>query len=460
MTAALHAAELGASVALIEADRLGGVCTDDGCTPTRVLAHAARLVREAAQYPDYGLSAARPTLDFARLIAQTQVTVYRIHEKKQLAAHLTSTGVRVMELAGAAHFVDPHTVALGSGGTVRAERFVISVGGHARRLDIPGSELALTHSDVWRLTSLPARLAIVGSAATGSQLASIFAAFGSQVTLLDLAPRILPAEDVLVSSTMGHAFANRGIEVATGIDGIRRLVRDGPSLRLDYAVAGEERRVAVDAAIMAVGWQGNTAALGLEMAGVATERDYVRVGPDLRTSADHVWAAGDVTGGLMLVQTATSEARLAAENAVRGGGRRVDHRIVPHGGFTDPEYASVGSTLGVTVVVGYDELDRAVIDGRTEGFAKLVVTPDGLIAGASVVGEQAVEVAQVVASAMAASMRVEQVAELELAYPTYAAILGLAARRLVQRDQARSSARWETVAATRPAEWEWRERNA
>ncbi len=202
------------------------------------------------------------------------------------------------------------------------------------------------------------------------------------------------------------------------------------------------RPLAVEAVILSVGWVGNVDGLGLEAAGVRTERGYVAVDDQLRTSAAHIWAAGDITGRMMLVQSADHEARVAAENAMRGAARSASHRIVPHGGFTDPEYGSVGLTEAqaraaepdcVTAVVPYADMDRAVIDGRPDGFCKLLVSRrTRQILGAHVVGEQAVEIVQIAAAARAAGMPVEQLAELELAYPTFTAILGLAARQAVR----------------------------
>lgn len=204
--------------------------------------------------------------------------------------------------------------------------------------------------------------------------------------------------------------------------------------------------------------------LGLEAAGVEVERGYVRVDDALRTSAPHIFAAGDITGRMMLVQSATFEGNLAAEKAVLGGGRGYRHEIVAHGGFTDPEYASVGLTERrareehdcVASVVPYADLDRGVIDGYPEGFCKLVVDrASRRILGAHIVGEQAVEVVQIAATAMRAGMRVEELADVELAYPTFTAIVGLAARRAL-RDLGlvAVSADRGTPELTRAVEWE------
>jgi pyruvate/2-oxoglutarate dehydrogenase complex dihydrolipoamide dehydrogenase (E3) component len=216
---------------------------------------------------------------------------------------------------------------------------------------------------------------------------------------------------------------------------------DGGALRLGYTLGtGEASAARVEAVILAVGWPGSVEALRLEAAGVRVEHGHVAVDDHLRTSAPHIYAAGDLTGRMMLVQSATAEGRAAAEHAALGVGSGVRHTVVPHGGFTDPEYGSVGMTEAqasaagvdcVVAVVPYADLDRAVIDGHTEGMCKLIVSrQERRLIGAHIVGEQAVEVLQIVAAGMAAGMGLEHLAALELAYPTYSAIAGLAARAI------------------------------
>lgn len=465
VTAALRARELGASVALVERGRMGGTCTNDGCAPTRVLAKAARLVRDTEQFAAYGLRGERPEVDLPALLARTQEQVYRLHEKKQLLEHLDDSGIRVWAQAGQSHFVDAHTLQLGSGERLQGDQFILCTGGHARRLAFPGSEVTLTHSDVWSLQQLPGSVAIVGAAATGCQLASIFAAFGAEVSLIDVAPRILSAEDELTSQVMALAFQENGIQLLTATGGVSRIEQDG-QLHVTYTRDGQEHRLRADAVIMAVGWIGNVEGMNLDAAGVKVAGGYVLVDDTLRTSVPHIYAAGDITGRMMLVQSATQEARIAADNALLDAGRRYEHQIVPHGGFTDPEYGSVGLTERqaqerddcAVAVVPYADLDRAVVDGRTDGFCKLIVSRHSRqILGAHVVGEQAVEVVQVAAAGMAAGMEVQQLAELELAYPTYTAIMGLAARQLVRELSLTPLAReWRSLPRVRDrvAEWE------
>lgn len=464
VTAALRARELGAAVALVERDNLGGTCVGDGCVPTRVLAHAARLVRDAGQYAAYGLEGGPPGVNFARLLNRTQRIVYEVQEKKQIKGRLEAAGVEVFDHAGVARFAESNTLALGDGTSLRGEKFILCTGGHARRIPLPGGEYALTHSDIWKLEKLPRSVAVVGGAATGCQLASVFGAFGARVWLLEVAPRILAAEDGVVSRGITEAFGGRGIEVITGISGIERIEEDGDGLRLAYTKAGETCLLDTEAVVLCVGWAGNLERLNLGAAGVETEGGYIKVDNSLRTSAPHVFAAGDITGRMMLVQSATYEGNLVAEKAVLEDERSYRHEIVPHGGFTDPEYGSVGLTERrarekydcAVAVVSYSDLDRGVIDGHAEGFCKLVVDRSSRrVLGAHIVGEQAVEVVQIVATAMRANMPVEELADVELAYPTFTSIVGIAARR-VARDLGLVvvSSRYGISAKTRAAEWE------
>jgi pyruvate/2-oxoglutarate dehydrogenase complex dihydrolipoamide dehydrogenase (E3) component len=469
VTAALRARELGVEVALVERGDMGGTCTNDGCVPTRVLAKAARLRRDADQFARYGLEGGAPEVDFARLLDRVRNVVQAVHEKKKLRDQLEAAGVRVFDRVSTAGFLDEHTLALEDGKNLESEKFIICGGGRARRIAFPGSEHALTYDDIWTMKKVPSSIAIVGGAATGCQLASVFAAFGARVWLLDVTPRILAAEDEAVSDEVARGFGRRGIEVITSIDGIERIEKTEGHLRLCYGKEGVGHTLHTEAVVLAVGWPGNVEDLKLGAAGVETERGYIRVDDALRTSAPHVFAAGDITGRMMLVQSATREGNLAAEQAVLGGEHFYRHEIVPHGGFTEPEYASVGlierSAQGrihdcAVATVSYAELDRSVIDGHDEGFCKLIV--DGAsrrLVGAHIVGEQAVEVVQIVATAMRAGMTVEQLADVEFAYPTFTTIVGIAARRILRSlGLVAVSPQWGIPERTLGAEWEHRDR--
>jgi pyruvate/2-oxoglutarate dehydrogenase complex dihydrolipoamide dehydrogenase (E3) component len=468
VTAALRARELGATVALVEKGRMGGTCTNDGCVPTRVLAKAARLLRDYQQYADYGLQTTPPIANFSHLINRTQQIVYSIHEKKQLMSVLEEAGVVVYAGVGPANFVDPHSIRLPDGRYLEGDKFILCIGGHAARLNFPGADLAITHSDVWSLRGLPASVAIIGAAATGCQLASIFDAFGSSVTLLEMATTVLPREDQSTSEYIGNAFKSRGIQMVTGIGGVERIEKQPDGLNVHYSVDGRQEVLIVETVVMATGWPGNLEGLDLSIPGVEVDKGYIQVDDQFKTTAGHIWAAGDITGRMMLVQSAGHEARVAAENAVLGQRHEHNHYIVPHGGFTDPEYGSVGLTEAqagqvggyMVALVPFSDLDRAVIDGHTEGFCKLIIDKDShKILGAHVVGEQALETVHLVAAGMAADIGIDQLADLEIAYPTYAAVVGLAARKLVRElGMMQLSPQWRTLHKQHISEWERSER--
>lgn len=465
VTAALRARELGASVALVERGQLGGTCTNDGCAPTRVLAKAARLMRDGQQFEAYGLDGAPPQVAFAQLLARTRETIERLHQKKQLAHHLQQADITLLTNTGGASFVDEHTLELGDGTRLSGRSIIVCAGGQARRFPFPGSEYALTHHDVWTMTKLPRSIALVGGAATGCQLASVFAAFGVEVTIFETGKTILGRGDALLSQVMDEAFRQHGIAIINNISGIEAIEKTREGLTLKYKKQDQIYGLEAEAILLAVGWVGNVSALNLEAAGVQHERGYIVVNDFLQSSQPNIFAAGDITGRMMLVQSGSYDGRLAAENAVMGPNLPYRHLIVPHGGFTDPEYGSVGKTEEeayaqeecVVAVVPYAHLDRAVIDGRTIGFCKLIVSSDShRILGAHIVGEQALEAIQLVAAAMSADMWVEQLADLELAYPTYTAIVGLAARQAVRRLGVLPLApQWRDDRRPLVAEWEW-----
>jgi pyruvate/2-oxoglutarate dehydrogenase complex dihydrolipoamide dehydrogenase (E3) component len=457
VSAALHAAELGAAVTLIERGRVGGTAYNSGPAPVRTLARAARLVRDWSSWEMFGLRGPRPEVDLAATLANAQRVGAYLHDRKRIADHIQSAGVDLVEEAGDVRFVDAHTLAAADGRTWTADRVIIAVGGKAGRLPIPGADLGLTYEDVRNVTALPERVCVIGAADTGCQLTSILADFGSAVTLVEYGPRIVPRADIDVSVALEQAFRGRGIDVVTGAS-VHQLERLARGVRVRYRVGGDSRMVDVDAAFFAVGWPGNADLVDAAAAGVITERGYVTVDAFMATNVPHIFAAGDVDGNSMLVSSATIEGRAAAENAVLGPHRRVGHEIVPAGSFTDPEYGSVGLTEEqartrydcVVAVARYEDMLRPVADGQPEGFCKLIVeTAERKIVGAHVFGEYSAEVIQMVAACMAAGMPVEDVAELQFAFPTFTEGVSQAAQMAVNQLGVRPMSRlWSSLSTT------------
>jgi pyruvate/2-oxoglutarate dehydrogenase complex dihydrolipoamide dehydrogenase (E3) component len=437
---ALRARELGASVTLIEAERLGGTCFNKGPAPVRTLARAARLRHDAADFAGFGLKGDVPQVDIGAVIANATRIAGYANDVLHLTETVRQAGVDVIDRAGPARFVDRLSLALADGRRVQGDRILLTVGGSARKLPIPGNELALSFDDLWSLETLPARAGVVGGSATGCQLASILVDLGVDVVLLEGAPRLIARSDLDLSRGLEAGFVERGVHVVTSALSKSIEARDS-QLCLTYEKDGRVQRLDTDAIFLAVGWPGNTSALHLDVPGVETQGPYIRTDEFLRTNVPEIFAAGDVNGISMLVQSAAFQGVIAAENAVRGAHRPYYPHVVATGSFTQPEYGSVGMTEEearadhdcVVEVVRYDRLPRAIIDRRTDGLCKLIVDrKTHTLLGAHVLGSHAAEVIQVAATCMAAGMNVQRMAELELAFPTFTEAIGMAARQCVR----------------------------
>lgn len=455
VTAALHAAELGAEVTLVERGRVGGTALNHGPAPVRTLARAARLVRDWSSWERFGLRGPGPEVDLAAVLANAQRVADYAYERKRMAEQIRTAGIDLIEEAGDARFIDAHTVAVADGRTWTGDRVIIAVGGTAGRLPIPGAELGLTYEDLRSLTTLPRRVGVIGAADTGCQLTSILADFGCQVTLFEYAPRIVQRADAEVSVELQQAFQARGIDVFTDA-AVQQIEALQPGVRILYRVGDESRTLDFDAVFFAVGWPGNADLIDAAAAGVVTERGYVKADVFQATNVPHIFAAGDVDGNSMVVSSAILEGRVAAENAVLDAKRRILHDIVPGGSFTNPEYGSVGLTEEqacasydcAVAVARYEDLLRPIADGHPAGFCKLIVdTTERHILGAHVVGEYSAEVIQMVAACMAAGMRIEDVAELQFAFPTFTEGVSQAAQMLASRLGVRPTRRlWSSLA--------------
>ena len=434
VVAALRAGDMGAKTALVTQDQFGGMAANDGPVPVRTLAHAARLLRDARQLGRYGIQISEPRLDYQRLLARVREVTEDVRSHSVWRKSLEELGVTIHEHAGTAHFVDSQTIETTSGLRLQGQSIIICTGGLSRRLTVPGSELTATHSDAWSLTTIPPSMLVIGGGATGAQVASVFNAFGSEIQLFHTGKRILPTEDEDVSTAMAQAFRDSGIVVRENFGVIDSFEKTASGVRMWFSKDGRRESTEASLAVIAVGWIANTDGLNLSQAGVETdERGFIRVDSYLRTSANNILAAGDVTGRLMLVPQAIHDGYVAATNAIKGNEKMVPRQVAPIGSFTDPEYAQVGLTESkaresydvVVATRNFDSTTRTIIDGRTYGFCKLIVDrKTRLILGCHVVGERAVEITQVAAVAIAGGMRVDDLAQVPLSFPTYAGVLG------------------------------------
>ena len=248
----------------------------------------------------------------------------------------------------------------------------------------------------------------------------------------------MPGADASISAALGQAFEAKGIKVITGAK-VQALERSGEQVSIQFTRGGPAEHATAEAVFAAVGWPANLHNLDLDAAGVTSGPRAIPVDDYLQTNVGHIFAAGDVNGRSKLVQSARLEGRIAAWNAVRGPTRQPGHDVVPSGSFTDPEYGTVGLTEDQAagdhdIAVGiarYDDLVRPVADGHPDGFCKLIADQHShLILGAHVLGEYSAETVQVVATAMRAGMNVEQLAEMQFAYPTFTEAVSMAAQKV------------------------------
>jgi len=439
--AALRAGDFGAKTALITRAAFGGMSANEGPIPVRVLAHAARLAREARQLAQYGIEVERPSLDYARLVERARAVVGEARRNSTLLEQIKNAGVELFEHAGAVAFEDSKTIRSASAPMLRGKQFVICSGGVSRALDVPGAELTVTPADAFSLTAVPKSMIVIGAGATGAQVASIFNALGSSVTICQAGPRIVASEDVEISDAVAAAFREDGMTIHQGFGRIERI--DPATSGVSVTLAGAEQSpLEAELVVCAVGWRADTDVLNLQWVGVdLNERGFIGVDDSLRTSASHVYAAGDVLGRSMLVPPAVRDGFIAGNNAAGAERLTMPAGVEPIGSFTDPEYAKVGLTEEQarqqydTVVsrASYAETTRPIIDGRTRGFCKLVIDRGSRqILGCHIVGERAVEVAQMAAIAMTAEMTVDTLARIPLSFPTYANVFGRAALRAIR----------------------------
>jgi pyruvate/2-oxoglutarate dehydrogenase complex dihydrolipoamide dehydrogenase (E3) component len=430
LVTAYVAAAARARVMLVERDRMGGDCLNTGCVPSKAIIRSARIAGYIRRVSEFGLQAGPLTVDFPRVMQRVRDVIARV-EPHDSVARYTSLGVDCV--AGSARLTSPWTVAV-NGRTTKTRSIVIATGGRPVVPPIPGLEDVgyLTSDTVWRLQALPRRLLVLGGGPIGCELAQAFARLGSEVTLVEMADRLLGREDAAVSATLAGRFAAEGIRVLTG----RRAARFETTGAGKVAVcSGDdgEQRVGFDEVLVAVGRRANTDGLELGNAGIELDRDgTVPVNEYLQTVRPHILACGDVSGPFQLTHAAGFQGWFCAMNALFGSIRRfrVDYTVMPWAVFTDPEIARVGLTAADAreqglpheiTEYGIDDLDRAIADGEDHGFVK-IVTKKGSdrILGATVVGHNAAELITEYVTAMKHGMGLRKILNTIHIYPTLA----------------------------------------
>ncbi|MCB1747488.1 MAG: FAD-dependent oxidoreductase [Gammaproteobacteria bacterium] len=404
LVASVIAAAVKARVTLVEGQRMGGDCLNTGCVPSKALLRVAKQVHQARRAEALGIRRMEVEFDFADVMRRVHEVIAAIAPHDSVE-RFTELGVECV--AGHARIVSPYEVEV-EGKRLSARSIVLATGARPLVPPLPGlADLPyLTSDNLWSLERLPRRLLVLGGGPIGCELAQAFARLGSQVTVVEMAERLLPREDVEVSELLAHVFAEEGIELALHCKALAfHADAEGYSLEVESLALGDgaTHRIAFDDVLVALGRVANVEGYGLEELGVAlTPRGTLDVNDYLQTRFPNVFACGDVVGPYQFTHAASHQAWYATVNALFGSSLKrfaVDYRVIPWCTFTDPEVARVGLSeqeareRGVAIEVtnyALDDLDRAIADGTTRGFVR-VLTPPGSdrILGATIVGEHA-----------------------------------------------------------------------
>ncbi len=430
LVAAYIGAALRARVTLVERERMGGDCLNTGCVPSKALIRATRFLAALRRAPELGIRHAAAHFEFAELMERVGQVV-RAVEPHDSVERYTALGVEC--LAGEARITSPWTVRVGER-EISTRAIVVAAGARPAVPPIPGLEEVgyLTSDTLWGLRELPGRLLVLGGGPIGCELAQCFARLGSAVTQVEMLPRLLIREDPEVSELLAARFAAEGIEVRCEHRARAFRVEDGRKV-LVAEHHGESVEIEFDALLVAVGRAPRTRGYGLEELGIGcTPAGTIEVDEFLRTRYPNIYACGDVAGPYQLTHAAGHQAWYATVNALLGTfwKFRVDYSVIPWATFTEPEVARVGLSeseareRGIAhEVTRYrlEELDRAIADGATEGFVK-VITAAGSdrILGATVVGEHAAELIVELVTAMRHRLGLSKILGTIHIYPTFA----------------------------------------
>ena len=436
-TAATHAARLGAEVTLVERDLLGGAAHLLDCIPSKAMIATGGAMALTRRAGGMGLEHLDAVLDFQAVRARNDAIVGRLNASVRTL--LESQGVRLLH--GTGRMKGPHQVVVDTADEVvelEADAVLVATGSRPRIppwAEVDGVRV-LTTRDAYPPPEVPEHLAVIGSGVTGVEFVHMFASFGSRVSLVVSGQQVLPRKDPDVAAALEADFLGRGVTLVKGAraDGIDRT-EDGVTVRCD-----DGRRIAASHALLAIGSVPNSEGLGLDAAGVETDRGFVPVNHHCQSNVGHIYAAGDVSGKLPLSSVASMQGRKIAEHVM--GLHTLSHRHLAYDQaasaiFTEPEIADVGLAevdafadgrkIRVTKVP-FAASARALIDGDARGFVKIVSDPaTGVVLGGSIVGRSASELISVIALAVTAGLRVTDIVESLLVHPSLAEALADAA---------------------------------
>jgi len=434
--AAIKAANHGAKAAMIERSTLGGTCVNVGCVPSKNLLRAGELRYYDSHREFPGIRPGRTTLEFSRIIEQKNQIVRGLRKEKysDVLRSLPSTKL----FRGNARFVSRTRVKV-DGIIVDGRKFIVATGSSPRIPSVSGIESVnyLTNVEALSLKNRPVSMVVLGGRALGLEFAQMYSHMGTKVTLLQRSDRIIPEAEPEISEALRESLNDEGVEIRTGVQ-IKRVYQTQAEKVIVATVRGREFEARGDELLLATGRDPNTNQLGLETVPVRLRKDgAVKVDREMRTTAPHVWAAGDVIGEPMLETIAAKEGATAAENALSGTHRKIDFLPVPRAVFTSPQVASVGLTEKEAHERGYNcacrtiamsKVPKAVIIRETRGLVKMVADAStGRILGVHILADNAADIIHEAVLAVKHKLTIDDIIDTVHVFPTVAESIKLAA---------------------------------
>ena len=422
---AIRCAQLGLSVAAVEDDRPGGVCLNWGCIPTKALLRNAEVVHLFERAETFGVTVQGLQVDYAAAVKRSRGVADRMAKGVEFLFKKN----KITLFPGTGALKSRTTVEVkGQSGTetLEAKRAVILATGSEPK-SLPGvtidEKVVISSNGAVRNEARPASMVVIGAGAVGMEFADVYAAYGTQVTVLEALDRVLPVEDAEASALVARLFGRRGITIKTGIK-VSAVKPGGPGAVVETG----EGRIEAEQVLMAVGRGARTAGVGLEAAGVQLERGFVKVSPTMETSVKGIYAVGDMAGAPLLAHKAMAEGVVAAEAIAGRTPRPIDYTNVPSCTYCRPQVASIGLSeakakdSGREVLVGkfpFTASGKAVALGETDGFVKVVADKaSGEILGAHIVGPEATEIIHEFAVGRTLEATVEEIVHTIHAHPT------------------------------------------
>lgn len=436
--AAIRAAQLGAKVICVEKEYLGGTCLNWGCIPSKAMIASVERLHAVKHAEEMGVTVTgEVNYDFEKLMARKE----KIVQTQRGGVGYLFKKNKVEHVEGFAKFKDAHTIEVEKEGqtrTIRAKNFILAMGSSVVHLPIPGLEGG-RENGVWTsdeavtATHVPKRMLVLGGGAVGVEFSYVFSGLGSEVTLVEMMPTLIPMFDEELGKELGKQLSRNGVKVKTG-SGLEKCEKAGDVWRCTVKSGGVEEVVEVDVVLLGVGRKANTDGMNLESVGVKLHRRGVEVVDDtLRTHVPNIYAIGDVTGRIQLAHVASHEGIVAVHNILEGKNDAVDYKAVPNCVYTVPEVASVGLTEDQAKTQGYDVRvgkasfrpnGKAMASAHQDGFVKVVVDAKyGELLGVHMIGSHVTDMIHEGVAALNLEATLESMFMSIHAHPTMAEVV-------------------------------------